>query len=134
MASKKPMDDDVEGHGGKMKSAPEGVTPKRSAVEDDDVEGHGGKMKSAPEGVTPKRSAVEDDDVEGHGGKMKSAPEGVTPKRSAVEDDDVEGHDIGTMRLSVARELNDAKVRDVQRATSRNNLISEAKRALRRKD
>ena len=93
-------------------------------------------MKSAPAGaVGPKRSAVEDDDVEGHGQKMR-APEGAvaTPKRSAVEDDDVEGHDIGTMKLSVARELNEAKVRDVQRATSRNSLISEAKRALRRKE
>jgi hypothetical protein len=57
-----------------------------------------------------------------------------SPKRSAIEEDDVEGHDIGTMKLSVARELNDAKVRDVQRAASRNSLISEAKRALRRKD
>jgi hypothetical protein len=100
-----------------MKSA-----PKRSAVPDD-VEGHGGTMKSAP-----KRSAVPDD-VEGHGGTMKSAP-----KRSAIEEDDVEGHDIGTMKLSVAREINDAKIRDTQRAASRNNLISEAKRALRRKD
>jgi hypothetical protein len=97
-------------------------SPKRSAVPDD-VEGHGGTMKSAP-----KRSAVPDD-VEGHGGTMKSAP-----KRSAIEEDDVEGHDIGTMKLSVAREINDAKIRDTQRAASRNNLISEAKRALRRKD
>ena len=67
--------------------------------------------------------------------KKRPTEEGaVAPKRSAVEDDDVEGHDIGTMKLSVARELNEAKVRDVQRATSRNSLISEAKRALHRKD
>jgi hypothetical protein len=94
------------------------------------------KKRPTEEGaVAPTRSAVEDADVEGHGGKMKSAPAGaVAPTRSAVEDDDVEGHDIGTMKLSVARELNEAKVRDVQRATSRNSLISEAKRALRRKD
>ncbi len=49
-------DDDVEGHGGHVKS------PR--ATEDDDVEGHGGHAKS------PR--ATEDDDVEGHFGQLKS--------------------------------------------------------------
>ena len=101
-----------------------------SAVEDDDVEGHGSKYK-APEDVTRSRAA-EDDDVEAHGSKYK-APEDVTRSRTA-EDDDVEGHSIGTMNPVLARDLARAKERDIQRATSRNNLISEVKRALRRKD
>jgi hypothetical protein len=83
----------------------------------------------APDGVN-KRMAVEDD-VEGHAAK-KQAPDGVN-KRMAVEDD-VEGHTIGTMNPVMARELARAKERDVQRAASRGNLISEAKRAVPRKD
>jgi len=54
-------------------------------------------------------------------------------KRSAV-DDDVEGHMIGTMNPVLARDLSRAKEQDVQRSASRGNLISEAKRAIRRKD
>ncbi len=36
---------------------------------------------------------------------------------------------IGTMSPVLARELSRAKDRDIQRSTSRNNLVSEAKRA-----
>ena len=82
----------------------------------------------APDGVKTQK-AVEDD-VEGHVAQ-KPAPDGVKT-RNAVEDD-VEGHSIGTMDLLLARELTRAKERDIQRAASRANLISEAKRALRRK-
>ena len=86
-----------------------------------------------------KRGA--DDDVEGHVFK-KSGPDDLNKrmdedglyKRSAADDDDVEGHMIGSMNPMLARDLAHAKERDVQRATSRNNLVSEAKRALRRKD
>ena len=83
----------------------------------------------APDGVI-KSKAVEDD-VEGHVIKAK-APDGVI-KSKAVEDD-VEGHMIGTMNPVLARDLARAKEHDVQRAASRGNLISEAKRAIRRKD
>ena len=55
-------------------------------------------------------------------------------KKSAVDEDDVEGHMIWTMNPMLARDLARAKERDVQRGVSRANLISEAKRAIRRKD
>ena len=102
--------------------APDGIKQK-SAVEDD-VEGHV-KLK-APDGV--KQAKATDDDVEGH--RKLKAPDGV---KQAKATDDVEGHSIGTMDLLLARELTRAKERDIQRAASRANLISEAKRALRRK-
>jgi len=82
----------------------------------------------APEGV--RRTKAVEDDVEGHGSKFK-APEGV--RRTKAVEDDVEGHMIGPMHPIIARDLARAKERDVQRAVSRGNLISEAKRA-RRKD
>jgi hypothetical protein len=41
---------------------------------------------------------------------------------------------IGTMNPVLARDLARAKEHDIQRAASRSNLISEAKRAIRRKD
>jgi hypothetical protein len=69
--------------------------------------------------------------VEGHGLKHK-APDGIT--KSKATEDDVEGHMIGTMNPVLARDLARAKEHDIQRATSRGNLISEAKRAIRRKD
>jgi hypothetical protein len=126
-------EDDVEGHGNIKKSAPDGVAVPK-ATEDDDVEGHGNVKRSAPDGNTTKKKAVEDDDVEGHGNIKKSAPDGNTTKKKAVEDDDVEGHMIGTMNPVMARELARAKEQDVQRAVSRGNLISDVKRAVRRKD
>ena len=105
------------------------------------------KKKMAPDGSTKKRQVVDDDDVEGHGSSIKKmAPEGAnkkmgpeggvsgSSKRSAVDDDDVEGHMIGTMSPVLARDLARAKEQDVQRSASRGNLISEAKRAIRRKD
>ena len=104
------------------------------------------KKKMAPDSGTKKRSAI-DDDVEGHGSSIKRmGPEGAnkkmgpeggvsgSSKRSAVDDDDVEGHMIGTMNPVLARDLSRAKEQDVQRSASRGNLISEAKRAIRRKD
>ena len=102
--------------------------------------GSDGVNKRADADSLIQKSAV-DDDVEGHVFK-KSAPEGVNKradadgliKRSATDDEDVEGHMIGTMNPLLARELARAKERDVQRAASRGNLISEAKRAIRRKD
>ena len=94
----------------------DGLTTKRQATEDD-VEGHGSR-RHAPDGATKRM----DED-------------GLTTKRQATEDeDDVEGHMIGAMNPVMARELARAKERDVQRAVSRGNLISEAKRAIRRRD
>ena len=81
----------------------------------------------APEGIA--RSKAVEDDVEGHGSKFK-APEGV--RRAKAVEDDVEGHTIGSMHPIMARDLARAKERDVQRAVSRGNLISEAKRARRK--
>ncbi|HSW42115.1 MAG TPA: hypothetical protein VLM76_06370, partial [Patescibacteria group bacterium] len=69
--------------------------------------------------------------VEGHSAKRR-APDGLV-KRKATEDD-VEGHMIGTMNPILARDLARAKERDIQRTASRGNLISEAKRATRRKE
>jgi hypothetical protein len=119
--------DDVEGH--RMVKAPEGaIQPKAT---EDDVEGHGANLRKAPEGaIQPKAT---EDDVEGHGANLRKAPEGaIQPK--ATEDDDVEGHSIGTMNPVLARDLARAKESDIQRASSRSNLINDAKRALRRKD
>jgi len=122
-------EDDVEGHSQTKHKAPDGFNSKKKAVEDDDVEGHVNK-KHAPEGHNAKRKAVDEDDVEGHVNK-KHAPDDF--KKKAVEDD-VEGHMIGTMNPVMARELARAKEHDIQRAASRGNLISDVKRAIRRKD
>ena len=118
----KAVEDDVEGHSIKQK-APDGVI--KSKATEDDVEGHVAKKKS-PDGVA-KKKAVDEDDVDGHVAKKKS-PDGVA-KKKAVDEDDVEGHMIGTMNPVLARDLARAKERDIQRAASRGNLISEAKRA-----
>jgi len=80
----------------------------------------------APEGV--RRTQAVEDDVEGH--RKLKAPEGV--RRTKAVEDDVEGHTIGSMHPIMARDLARAKERDVQRAVSRGNLISEAKRARRK--
>ena len=122
-------EDDVEGHV-MLKASPDGFNNKKKAVEDDDVEGHSIKHK-APDGVVLTKAT--EDDVEGHSIKHK-APDGVHNKKKVTEDDDVEGHMIGTMNPVLARDLARAKEHDIQRAASRGNLISEAKRAIRRKD
>ena len=111
----------------------DGITMK-SAVEDD-VEGHSKQVRSAPDGVSPKkRSVVDDSDVEGHSKQVRSAPDGVSPqKRSAIGEDDVEGHNFGLMSPILARDLAQSKNRDIERSASRNNLVSEAKRARTRK-
>jgi len=90
------------------------------------------------DGLT-RRQATEDD-VEGHSAR-RSAPDGINRRqdedgltRRQATEDDVEGHMIGSMNPVMARELARAKERDVQRAASRGNLISEAKRAIRRRD
>jgi hypothetical protein len=67
-------------------------------------------------------AGITEDDVEGHGGWKQKATE-----------DDVEGHNIGVMNPMLARDLARARERDIQRETSRNSLISEAKRALRKR-
>ena len=84
----------------------------------------------APDGISSK--SIVEDDVEGHGLNKKSAPDGLTVPKAT--EDDVEGHMIGSMNPVMARELARAKERDVQRAASRGSLISDAKRAIRRKD
>jgi hypothetical protein len=104
---------------------------QRSAVEDD-VEGHAFKLMAAEGDGVKQRSAVEDD-VEGHAFKLMAAEGDGVKQRSAVEDD-VEGHNIGSLSsMLLAGELARAKERDVQRAVSRANLLSEAKRALKHK-
>ena len=114
-------EDDVEGHA-MLRSAPDDLVK----ATDDDVEGHDAKKFKAPEGAVLKAT---DDDVEGHDAKKLKAPDDLVKAT-----DDVEGHMIGAMNPIMARELARAKERDVQRATSRGNLISEAKRAVPRKD
>ena len=140
-------EDDVEGHGSSVKRAApddaarrmdeDGLTGSKRQATEDDVEGHSSsKHKSAPDGATTtRRAAVDEDDVEGHSSsKHKSAPDGATTtRRAAVDEDDVEGHMIGAMNPIMARDLARAKDQDIQRAVSRGNLVSEAKRANRPK-
>jgi hypothetical protein len=78
--------------------------------------------KKPIEGDEIRRMRATEDDVEGHGGGKLRATE-----------DDVEGHNIGIMNPMLARDLARARERDIQRETSRNSLISEAKRALRKR-
>ncbi len=65
----------------------------------------------------------------------KKANEGDEFHRTVprAAEDDVEGHNIGVMNPMLARDLARARERDIQRETSRNSLISEAKRALRKR-
>jgi len=112
-------EDDVEGHKISVK-----VPDDLVKATDDDVEGHA-MLKSAPDSLARKAT---DDDVEGH--RQVKAPDDLVK----ATDDDVEGHMIGAMNPIMARELARAKERDIQRSTSRGNLISEAKRAIRHKE
>ena len=79
-----------------------------------------------------KSRATDEDDVEGHVMKAKGV-EGDGVIKSRATEDDVEGHSIGVMNPILAHELSRARERDVQREASRNSLIGEAKRALKRK-
>jgi len=108
---------------------------QKSAIGGDDVEGHSGHLRTAPDGAKPqRRSATDESDVEGHKGHVKSAPAGATSKqRSAIDDADVEGHNFGLMNPILARDLAQSKNRDIERSASRNNLVSEAKRGTTRK-
>jgi len=63
----------------------------------------------------------------------KRAIEGEGHSKQRAVEDDVEGHNIGVMNPMLARDLARARERDIQRETSRNSLISEAKRALRKR-
>ena len=105
------------------KRAPDDLTMRMET--EDDVEGHA-MLRSAPDGAVLKAT---DDDVEGHDAKKLKAPDDLVKAT-----DDVEGHMIGAMNPIMARELARAKERDIQRSTSRGNLISEAKRAIRHKE
>ena len=87
----------------------------------------------AIEGDDVIKSRASDDDVEGHVFKAKGVAGDDVIKSRASDDDDVEGHNIGVMNPMLARDLARARERDVQREASRNSLIGEAKRALKRK-
>jgi hypothetical protein len=121
-----PLDPQGGPHMPNTKRAPDDLTMRMET--EDDVEGHSAKFKG-PDGVSHKKRAVEDDDVEGHKAH-RSAPGDLVK----ATEDDVEGHMIGAMNPIMARELARAKERDIQRSTSRGNLISEAKRAIRHKE
>ncbi len=92
--------------------------------------------KKATEGDEFHRTVprAAEDDVEGHKWTQK-ATEGDEFHRTVprAAEDDVEGHNIGVMNPMLARDLARARERDIQRETSRNSLISEAKRALRKR-
>ncbi len=49
------------------------------------------------------------------------------------DEDDVEGHNIGAVDPILARELARAREQDVARSTSRNSVLGEIRRAVRRK-
>ncbi len=88
--------------------------------------------KKSTEGDEVSRQRVSEDDVEGHTFRAK-AVEGDEVSRQRVSEDDVEGHNIGVMNPMLARDLARARERDIQREVSRNSLIGEAKRALRKR-
>jgi len=123
----------------------DGLTGSKRQATEDDVEGHSSSVKRAApddatrrmdeDGLTGSKRQATEDDVEGHSSsKHKSAPDGATTtRRAAVDEDDVEGHMIGAMNPIMARDLARAKDQDIQRAVSRGNLVSEAKRANRPK-
>jgi hypothetical protein len=92
------------------------MSNKRKAIEGDDL----------------IKSRATEDDVEGHVMKAKGV-EGDDLIKSRASEDDVEGHNIGVMNPILAHELSRARERDVQREASRNALIGDAKRALKRK-
>jgi hypothetical protein len=88
--------------------------------------------RKAIEGDELIKSRASEDDVEGHVMKAKGV-EGDELIKSRASEDDVEGHSIGVMNPILAHELSRARERDVQREASRNSLIGDAKRALKRK-
>ncbi len=50
-----------------------------------------------------------------------------------ADEDDVEGHNIGMLNPTLAREMTLARERDIARQTSRQSVLSEARRALGKK-
>ena len=82
------------------------------------------------------RKAADDDDVEGHrhilprDGAIR--PKAVEPEghiaRKATEDDDVEGHSM-LLNPLVARELAQARERDVQKGVKRHGFENDARAA-----
>jgi hypothetical protein len=113
------------------RKAIEGDELIKSRASEDDVEGHVMKAKGV-EGDELIKSRASEDDVEGHVMKAKGV-EGDELIKSRASEDDVEGHSIGVMNPILAHELSRARERDVQREASRNSLIGDAKRALKRK-
>jgi hypothetical protein len=113
------------------RKAIEGDGVIKSRATEDDVEGHVMKAKGV-EGDDLIKSRATEDDVEGHVMKAKGV-EGDDLIKSRATEDDVEGHSIGVMNPILAHELSRARERDVQREASRNSLIGDAKRALKRK-
>jgi len=91
-----------------------------------------GSRSKATEGDEAFRAKATEDDVEGHAFRAK-AVEGDEAFRAKATEDDVEGHNIGAMNPMLARDLARARERDIQREASRNSLISEARRALRKR-
>lgn len=89
--------------------------------------------RRAIEGDGVIKSRATEDDVEGHVMKAKGVEGDGVIKSRAIDEDDVEGHSIGVMNPILAHELSRARERDVQREASRNSLIGDAKRALKRK-
>jgi hypothetical protein len=109
------------------KKAIEGDEFKRLATEGQDV------WRPPGGGHELTKRIADEDDVEGHAFKLMAA-EGDGVKQHIADEDDVEGHNIGSLSsMLLAPELARARERDVQRAVSRANLLSEAKRALKHK-
>jgi hypothetical protein len=105
----------------------------KSRATEDDVEGHVMKAKGVEGDDLIKSRASDEDDVEGHLMKAKGVEGDDLIKSRASDEDDVEGHSIGVMNPILAHELSRARERDIQREASRNSLIGDAKRALKRK-
>jgi len=95
---------------------PEGGESIARATEDD-VEGHKLVVPSATGGESIARAT--EDDVEGH--------------RARATEDDVEGHNIGYGSPTLARDVYRVREREIQRDVSRNALVRDAKRVLKRK-
>jgi hypothetical protein len=104
------------------KTQPQGISRRRAT--EDDVEGHIHRARvTEGEGISRRRET--EDDVEGHIHHAR-ASEGIAHPK-ATEDDDVEGHSL--MDPFAARQLSQARERDVQQHLKRREFEQDARAA-----
>lgn len=96
------------------KAKPAGFSAKRKVTGDDDVEGHRHPAPKATEGLTSRR--------------RDGSPDGFTAKRKVTGDEDVEGHSM-LLNPGLARQIAQARERDVQKSLKRHELEHDARSA-----